>query len=238
MVLGEGPRLSQGWTMGEPMQRPSIASGEAPILVADPDDAHRRLVGDVLTRGGFRPVLVAGGEEALIAAQVEQPQLAILEVRLGDISGYEVCRELRESLGPAIGIVFVSGDRTEPSDRVAGLLLGADDYLAKPVTGDELLARVRAVVRRVGLHVPIPAAPATMLRGDKADALTPREREVLELLADGLGQRDIADRLFIAHRTVGKHIEHILHKLAAPNRAAAVAIAYRRGLVSQLQRVS
>ncbi len=224
--------------MGEPLQRPSSTPGDAPILVADPDDAHRRLVGDVLTRGGFRPVLVACGEDALMAAQVEQPQLAILEVRLGDISGYEVCRELRESLGPAVGIVFVSGDRTEPSDRVAGLLLGADDYLAKPVTGDELLARVRAVVRRTGLHArPLVAAPAH--HGSSADALTPREREVLELLADGLEQRDIASRLFIAHKTVGKHIEHILRKLSAPNRAAAVAIAYRRGMVpAQLERAS
>jgi DNA-binding NarL/FixJ family response regulator len=227
--------------MGEPLQGPSSAAGEAPILVADPDDAHRRLVGDVLTRGGFRPVLVASGEEALIAAQVEQPQLAVLEVHLGDISGYEVCRELRETLGPAVGIVFVSGDRTEPSDRVAGLLLGADDYLAKPLTGDELLARVRAVVRRTGLHVRPPASTVPMRRGGKADALTPREREVLALLADGLEQRDIASRLFIAHKTVGKHIEHILRKLSAPNRAAAVAIAYRRGLVAtqpQLQQAS
>jgi two-component system, NarL family, response regulator DevR len=230
--------------MGEPLQRPSSAAGEAPILVADPDDAHRRLVGDVLTRGGFRPVLVSCGEDALMAAQVEQPQLAILEVRLGDISGYEVCRELRESLGPAVGIVFVSGDRTDPSDRVAGLLLGADDYLAKPVTGDELLARVRAVVRRTSLHAPPAPLPRLHGRGADVDALTPREREVLALLADGLEQRDIASRLFIAHRTVGKHIEHILRKLSAPNRAAAVAIAYRRGLVSgsdhqqQLQRAS
>ncbi|HMI90657.1 MAG TPA: response regulator transcription factor [Polyangiales bacterium] len=204
----------------------------APILVADPDEPDRALVGSVLARGGFRPVLAASGEDALALAFAEQPQLAVLEVRLGDMSGYEVCRELRETLGPAVGIVFVSGDRTEPSDRVAGLMLGADDYLAKPVMGDELLARVRAVVRRTAVSGPLPLAVG--------DALTPREREVLELLADGLDQRDIAARLFIAHKTVGKHIEHILRKLSAPNRAAAVAIAYQRGLVpvQQLQRAS
>jgi two-component system OmpR family response regulator len=224
---------------------PAMGMDTAPILVADPDDAHREFVGDALARGGFRTVSVATGAAALAAARAEQPQLAVLEVRLGDLSGYEICRALREQLGSAVGIVFVSGDRTEPSDRVAGLLLGADDYLAKPLTADELLARVRAVVRRtgagrqpVGYRVAATAGHRVdhLRSAEGAGELTPREREVLGLLADGLEQRDIANTLYIAHKTVGKHIEHILRKLSAPNRAAAVAIAYQCGLAPQTLR--
>jgi DNA-binding NarL/FixJ family response regulator len=198
---------------------------QPPIFVVDPDDRHRSFVGRVLGRAGFKTQSIATGEEALAAALRERPRLVVLEVRLADISGYEVCRALKEAFGDAIAIMFMSRDRTEPSDRVAGLLLGADDYLEKPLAGDELLARVRGLVRRVGTQVPTAAESAR-------SELTARELEVLMLLADGLDQRAIARRLFIAPKTVGKHIEHILQKLPARSRAEAVAIAYRRGLTT------
>jgi DNA-binding NarL/FixJ family response regulator len=213
----------RGWNVGERFEHISPARGAAPILVADPDEHHRAFAESVLGAGGYRTIAVANGEAALASARLERPQLALIEVRLGDISGYEVCRSLRETHGPAIGILFISADRTDPSDRVAGLLLGADDYLAKPVTGDELLARVRAITRRTGIQ-------AQHARAARGSELTERELQVLRLLADGHEQRDIANELVIAHKTVGKHIEHILRKLPAPNRAAAVAIAYQRGL--------
>ena len=201
---------------------PAIAL-QPPIFVVDPDARQRSFIGRVLGRAGFKTQSIATGEEALAAALRERPRLVVLEVRLGDISGYEVCRALKEAFGDAIGIVFMSRDRTEPSDRVAGLLLGADDYLEKPLVGDELLARVRGLVRRVGAH------SSPVLQAVHPE-LTNRELEVLRLLAEGLDQRSIARRLFIAPKTVGKHIEHILQKLPARSRAEAVAIAYRRGL--------
>lgn len=197
---------------------------QPPIFVVDPDVGQRRFIGRVLGRGGFRTETHATGEEALAAAHRERPRLVVLEVRLADISGYEVCRSLKERFGDAIGVVFMSRDRTEPSDRVAGLLLGADDYLEKPLAGDELLARVRGLVRRLSAHSPSGA------EADGSD-LTKREQDVLRLLAEGLDQRAIARRLYIAPKTVGKHIEHILQKLPARSRAEAVAIAYQRGLV-------
>jgi DNA-binding NarL/FixJ family response regulator len=194
--------------------------------VVDPDVGQRRFIGRVLGRGGFRTETHATGEEVLAAAHRERPRLVVLEVRLADISGYEVCRGLKDAFGDAIGVVFMSKDRTEPSDRVAGLLLGADDYLEKPLAGDELLARVRGLVRRLSAHSPLPAA------GDCSE-LTNRELDVLRLLAEGLDQGAIAERLFIAPKTVGKHIEHVLQKLPARSRAEAVAIAYQRGLAGQ-----
>jgi two-component system nitrate/nitrite response regulator NarL len=99
---------------------------------------------------------------------------------------------------------------------VAGLLLGADDYLPKPVRFDHLLARVRRLVAR--------SAPVA---GPVAARLTPREQEILGLLADGLEQEAIADRLFITPKTVAKHIERILSKLGVHSRAQAVGLALR-----------
>ena len=102
-------------------------------------------------------------------------------------------------------------------DRIAGLLIGADDYLVKPIAPDELLIRIRALVGR---------APAAARNG-----LTPREQEVLTLLADGLSQAAIAGVLVIAPKTVATHIERILEKLGVHSRAEAVAAAYRHALV-------
>jgi DNA-binding NarL/FixJ family response regulator len=155
----------------------------------------------------------------------------ILEVHLEEISGYEVCQELRERFGGDISIIFISGARTTASDRVAGLLVGADDYIVKPFDPDELLARVRAAWRRV------PVEPSR--NGEQPvspiDSLTPREREVLELLAAGLPQAQIAMALVISPKTVGGHIQRILTKLGVHSRAQAVAIAHQEGLVAEVQ---
>jgi DNA-binding NarL/FixJ family response regulator len=203
------------------------ASGlsEAPVLVVDPDGDQRREVAAMLKRAGFRVKIIESGEEALEEARRERPSIVVLEVRLSDISGYEVCRALKDEFGDAVGVIFVSRDRTETSDRVAGLMIGADDYLGKPLAADELVARARGLARRTGAYDHL-AAP--VLRA----GLTARELEVLQLLADGYNQRAIAETLFVSPRTVGKHIEHILAKLPARSRTEAVAIAYKRGLHS------
>jgi DNA-binding NarL/FixJ family response regulator len=144
--------------------------------------------------------------------------LALLEVALDDVSGYEVCRTIREEVGLDPGVMFISGSRTESYDRVAGLIIGADDYLAKPYAPDELLARVRALLRHN-----LTTAPPT--------SLTARELEVLTLLAEGVTPDELAARLFISTRTVGTHIQNIFRKLGVRTRAQAVAVAFREGLV-------
>jgi DNA-binding NarL/FixJ family response regulator len=209
--------------MGQEAATPASVAPEARVLVVDPDAEQRRHIGKILRRAGFRTTAVPSGEEALEAVRRERPALVVLEVRLEDTSGYEVCRALREEFGGALGIMFVSADRTEPLDCSAGLAVGADDYLGKPLHADELMARVRALARRADTndHLKAPALRA---------GLTERELEVLRLLADGLDQHAIASRLVVSHATVGKHIEHILAKLPARSRAEAVAIAWKRGL--------
>ena len=192
----------------------------ATVLVVDDDDTHRELISTVLGRAGFSTVDAANGEEAMAAARRHLPQLVVLDVRLPDVSGYEICRELRDEFGDRVSIVFLSGARTEGFDQAAGLLVGADDYLVKPFSPDELLARVR---------VRLPVAPAEPpLLSD----LTKRELEVLHLLSDGLSQKEIAASLVISSKTVAAHIQHILGKLGVHSRAQAVAHAYRRGLLN------
>ena len=196
----------------------SVRTGSCgPILVVDEDEPLCALLRHVLGREADDVLCVGSGEAALQAVELERPALAILEVRLPGICGYEVCRALRERFGPGLPIVFVSGDRTQTYDRVAGMLLGADDYLAKPFAPEELLLRVRALLRRE-------------TRGESG--LTPREYEVLSLLAAGRRPEQIATALVISPKTVRTHIERILGKLEVHSRTEAVALAYRQRLVS------
>ena len=191
----------------------------ARILIVDRDRHSRTLISHVLERVGYTIREAETGEEALAIAKRERPALVVLETLLPAMSGYEVCRELRDELGQELPIIFISETRTEPGDRVAGLLIGADDYLVKPFDPDELLARVRRLM------------PPPLAAGSTARRLTRREVEVLSLLVDGLSQSEIAQKLSISPKTVGKHIEHILTKLAVHNRAQAVAVAVRDEMI-------
>jgi DNA-binding NarL/FixJ family response regulator len=192
----------------------------ATVLVVDDDDGHRELISTVLGRAGFSTVDASNGEEAMAAARRHLPRLVVLDVRMPDVSGYEVCRQLRDEFGDTMSIVFLSGERTEGFDLAAGLLVGADDYLVKPFSPDELLARVR---------IRLPAAPE---EAPSPSDLTRRELEVLGLLAEGQSQKEIAGSLVISSKTVAAHIQHILGKLGVHSRAQAVAQAYRRGLLN------
>jgi two-component system, NarL family, nitrate/nitrite response regulator NarL len=174
---------------------------------------------------GYETRQARNGREALETARQVQPALVLLEVNLAEVSGYEVCRELRERFGDDVAIIFLSGDRTEPYDRVAGLLLGADDYIVKPFDDGELLARVRSALRHSAVR------PSNGGQGaPAAEALTSREREVLKLLARGLTQPEIAQELFISPKTVAGHIQRVLTKLGVHSRAQAVALAHEQGL--------
>jgi two-component system, NarL family, nitrate/nitrite response regulator NarL len=199
----------------------------ARILIVDDDEPFRALVASLLERAGYATAEASTGEEALTSVRRETPACILLDVLLPRATGYEVCRELRDRYGEALPIVFVTGQRTEPADRVAGLLIGADDYILKPFDPDELIARVRRLLVRSGI--------LAKFAGDKSRngfQLTDREAEVLRLLADGLEQDRIARELFISPKTVSTHIQRILTKLGVHSRAQAIAVAYRENLVA------
>jgi DNA-binding NarL/FixJ family response regulator len=192
----------------------------ASVVIADADQAQRVTLARLLTRAGFRVLQAETGEQALALARSAAPGAVILEVPLSGLSGYEVCQTLRSEFGPEMPIMFLSGARTESYDRVAGLLLGADDYLVKPYADGELIARLTGLFRRSRTRTP-----------GEARRLTKRELEVLDLLGEGLRHEDVARRLFISPKTVATHVEHILRKLGVRSRAEAIAVAYREEIL-------
>jgi len=204
--------------------------GERPVsvLVVDGDDAFRTRVLRVLRRAGLIAAEARGGEEALELAATRQPGAVVLEVDLPDVDGLEVCHELRERHGEDLPVIMVSSDRVTAHDRVAGLLIGADEYLTKPINDDELLARLRRLLARSGAASGRHQAENGTGNGTE---LTPREIEVVALLAHGLAAEAIADRLVISQKTVSSHLQSVMAKLGVHTRAQAVAEAYRIGLV-------
>jgi len=205
--------------------------------VVDDDASCRALVVGLLERIGCGTYEAANGQEALAVADAVRPALVVLDVSIPGVTGYEICHELRQTYGDDIGIVFLSGTRVEALDRVAGMLIGADDYIVKPFDPDELLVRVRSVLRRQGGQRAENDQDAEQPdEGDDVlEELTAREREVLMLLADGHSQTEIAGNLYISTKTVGTHIQRVLAKLGVHSRAQAVAVAHRAGVVPEVQ---
>ncbi len=122
-------------------------SGER-LLLADDDDNLRSMLEAALRHHGYDVVAVASGREALAAATDSSPDLLVLDVMMPDLDGFEVCRRLRAQ-GSRVPVVFLTArDATE--DKVRGLTLGGDDYVVKPFSLDELVARTDAVLRRTG----------------------------------------------------------------------------------------
>jgi two-component system, OmpR family, response regulator len=133
-------------------------SGEARLLVVDDEETILELLSASLRFAGFEVMTAASGAEALRAAAASRPDLVLLDVMMPDGDGFEVVRRMRSS-GPDVPVIFLSA-RDGVRERVAGLALGADDYVTKPFSLDEVLERIRAVLRRTGRA----AAAATRLR--------------------------------------------------------------------------
>jgi DNA-binding NarL/FixJ family response regulator len=200
-----------------------------PILIVDEDEGFRAFASHLFERAGFATEQAVSGDDAMAAVRRAGPCLVLLDVLLPDVSGFEIASELRDEFGDDLPIIFISGERTQPLDRAAGLLVGGDDYVVKPADPDELLARVRRLISRSrrGRAASGPRAPM--------DAeLTGREREVLELLANGMRPKQIARELVISPKTVASHLQSVLGKLGVHSRAEAIAIAYREGFVGPL----
>ena len=204
-----------------------MAANCGTILIVDDDANYRAFVASIFGRIGYATREASSGEEALQDVRRVRPSCVLLDVLLPGVTGYVVCRELREEYGESLPIIFVTGERTEAGDRVAGFLLGADDYVLKPFDPDELAARVRRLLVRAA---PVPENGATQ---HGVFGLTRRERDILALLAAGSGQKAIAAELVLSPKTVATHIQRILTKLSVHSRAQAVAVAHREGLVGR-----
>jgi DNA-binding response OmpR family regulator len=229
-----------------------VIEGMARILVVDDDATVSEVVGRYLEREGFTVETVADGRVALDRALAEPPDLVVLDLMLPGMDGLEVCRRLR-ALAPVPIVVLTA--RGQESDRIIGLDLGADDYVAKPFSTKELVARVRAVLRRArgplaaqsdhprvlvdgDLEVDVAARQAR--RAGEVVSLTAREFELLAFLArhprQAFSREEILDQVW-GYRygdtsTVTVHVRRLREKIepdpAHPQRIATVwGVGYR-----------
>ncbi|HYN88556.1 MAG TPA: response regulator transcription factor [Ardenticatenaceae bacterium] len=200
------------------------------VLVVDDEAKITKLAQDYLQRGGFRVLTAADGTTALAVARHERPDLVVLDLNLPGMDGLDVCRALRRESD--VPIIMLTA-RVEETDRLIGLELGADDYIAKPFSPRELVARVRAVLRRArggatqaGLiragDLEIDLNGHRVSRAGRPIHLTRTEFTLLAAMAQNAGQvftrEQLLDRLHgIAYagfdRSVDSHIKNLRRKL-------------------------
>lgn len=179
--------------------------------------------------------LVVAGEASDLASAVavveaERPDVVLMDLNLGGADdGIAVTRRLLDLPSPPKVLVLTTYD-TE-ADILAALDAGASGYLLKDAPGDELLNGIRAAAQ--GTTALAPSVAATLVRraSDRAPSVTEREVEVLQLLARGLGNKEIAASLYVSEATVKSHLAHIYTKLGTDTRAGAVAAAIERRII-------
>jgi DNA-binding response OmpR family regulator len=217
------------------------------ILVVDDEANIADLVDLYLAREGFRVVKCSTGLGGIEAVQEQRPRLVVLDVGLPDIDGLEVCKRIRQT--SQLPVIFLTA-RDGEVDRVLGLELGGDDYLTKPFSPAELVARVKAVLRRAdggpppevvqAGEVTIDTGRREVLMGDTAVDLTTKEFDLLRFLAErpglALSRQQILDGVwgydwFGDARTVDVHIAQVRKKLGD-----AIAITTVRGIGYRLER--
>lgn len=209
------------------------------ILVVEDEDDLRQLLVYNLRQSGFEPIATGTGAEALVLAEARVPDLVLLDLMLPDMSGAEVCRELRRH--PALGevpIIIVSA-RSDEVDRVVGFELGADDYVVKPFSPRELMLRVRALLKRVARSTSRPSRSREVVRGGSIvlDAsqhvvtvggeekrLTALEFKLLRAFMSRPGRvqsrEELLDEVWgvdieVTNRTVDTHVKRLREKLGA-----------------------
>jgi len=212
------------------LNSPSPKPG-ARILVIEDEGAMRTVLKDILEHEGFRVLTAADGEYGLEAAVHEKPDLVLLDIMLPKLDGFALCAQLR-ALEMHVPVLMLTA-KGRIDDRVTGLDSGADDYLVKPFSTEELLARVRALLRRVHRQsriatavtlgdVHIDLVKQTAGRGRTAVHLTAKEFAMLRLLAEAGGEPVTRDRFldvvwgyasFPTTRTVDNHIAALRAKL-------------------------
>lgn len=202
------------------------------VLVVDDEPTIGDVVSRYLTRAGYETTVAENGLDALSVAQAQRPDVVVLDLMLPDLDGLEVMRRLRAQQRSRTAVILLTA-RTEESDRITGLRLGADDYVVKPFSPAELVARVDALLRRIEpvperepplvfgeLHID-PAAHRVLREGNEVE-LTQREFELLLFLARHRGQAFTRDQLmdyvwkysfYIDTSTVTVHIRRLRAKL-------------------------
>ncbi len=212
-----------------------MAGADTCVFLCDDHELVRQGLRTVLeAAGGLRVIGEAGdAEEALKSAVATRPDVVIMDVRLPGRSGIEACREIRSAL-PDTKVLMLTAYADDEA-LFSSIMAGAAGFVLKQVRGADLVGAVRQVAAGGSLLDPhVTARVLARLRGETADAdgvsdLTPQERKVLDLVAEGMTNRQIAERVHLAEKTVKNYVSNILMKLGLSRRAEAAAYMARRG---------
>lgn len=178
---------------------------------------HIRVVGEA-----------ADGASAVALAERRLPDVVLMDVRMPDMDGLEATQKLLEAVPNANVLMFTA--YSERALLTRALDSGARGYILKEASHTTLVRAIEKVAEG-GSYVDPGLMPAFLEGRDREDLLTAREREILQLLANGLSNADAAEKLFISQETVKSHVRHILTKLEADTRTHAVAIALRQSII-------
>jgi two-component system, NarL family, response regulator DevR len=218
------------------MTEPAPARTLRLLVVDDHEVVRQGLVALLDRRPGFQVVAQAGTvEEAIAQARLHQPDIVVMDVRLPDGSGVEACREIRAEL-PATRVIMLT---SFPDDEavLSAIVAGAAGYLLKQIRARDLVAALEAVGRGESLLDPAVTERvlervrriATGQVDDELSVLTPQERKILMLVAEGKTNKEIAGDVFLSDKTVKNYVSSILSKLNLERRAQAAAFVARRG---------
>ncbi|MGY3684730.1 response regulator [Streptomyces sp. TE33382] len=220
---------------------PSPSAAPIRVFILDDHEVVRRGVRDLLEAEDDIEVVgeASDAREALARVPAGRPQVAVLDVRLGgdqgsDHAGIEVCRELRALMPDLACLMLTSFDDDEA--LFDAIMAGAAGYVLKQINGADLITAVRRVASGTSMLDPRTTARVmarlrepgrTPAEASELDGLTPRERQILELIGEGLTNREIAERLFLAEKTVKNRISSILAKLGVGRRIQAAMLVGR-----------
>jgi DNA-binding NarL/FixJ family response regulator len=202
------------------------------LIVDDHPVVRDGLRGMFAGEDGFEVLAeAANGKEAVDKAEVYQPDVILMDLRMPDMDGVSAIRLMTER-GLAARVLVLTTYDTD-SDVLPAIEAGATGYLLKDAPRDELLRAVRSAVRGESVLSPLIAARLLdQVRQPAKETVSLRELEVLQLIAAGSTNREVAERLFISEATVKTHLLHLFAKLGVNDRAAAVGAAFERGLLT------
>ena len=196
---------------------PVVRDGLSGIFAGDPDF---EVIGQA-----------ANGVEAVRQAEELQADVVLMDLRMPEMGGVEAIKQLRKRT-PSVHVIVLTTYDTD-NDVLSAIEAGATGYLLKDAPREELIRAVRAAHR--GESVLSPSVAGQLMgraRRPATDAISPRELEVIKLIAGGANNREAAAKLFVSEATIKTHLMHIFEKLGVRDRAAAVSEAYKRHLIS------
>ena len=205
-------------------------ANEITCLIVDDHEVVREGLRLSLSRASNIRVVgeASDGESAIALAERRRPNVVIMDVRMPGMDGLQATKQISEKLPEVAVLIFTA--YSERSLLSRGLESGAKGYILKEAPHATLLRAIEKVAAGDG-YVDPALMPAFLTGKDQNEMLTGREREILQLLADGMSNADVATKLFISQETVKSHVRHILAKLEADTRTHAVAIALRESII-------